>query len=134
MTIDQLIAEVAAQPTQVAAFSTFLKCLQIELDDATMGDTPPPSVTTKYGSIFSTATGKANEILTAIEKGKPALDPVPAKVAAPFDPGGPRSPAHTSTVFVDKPATVVTPAVASSSIPSPFGTATPAPPTPAPVV
>ena len=113
MTIDQLIAEVAAQPTQVAAFSTFLKCLQIELDDATVGDTPPPSITTKYGSIFSTATSKANEILTAIEKDKPALDPVPVHVAAPSDPSGPISPMPKPLVFVDKPATVIPPAPAA---------------------
>jgi hypothetical protein len=129
MTIDQLIAEVAAKPTQVEAFKTFLACLKIELDDATVGDTPPPSVTSKYGSIFSTATGKANEILTAIENGKPALDPVAKTVVSPSDPSGPHS-AHTSTVFVDKPATVV-PGVsttnATSGIPPLFGTAAPAP-------
>lgn len=137
MTLDQLIAEVAAQPTQVAAFNRFLACLKIELDDATMGDTPPPSVTSKYGSIFSAATGKANEILTAIEKGKPALDPVPAKVVSPSDPGGPRS-AHTSTVFVDKPATVV-PSVSSTlattnATTSLFGSPVATPPTPSPVI
>ena len=102
MTMDQLIAEVAAQKSQVAAFSTFLACLKIELDDATVGDSPTPSVASKYDSIFSGATGKANEILTAIEKDKPALDPVPAKVASPSDPAGPVT-ASKPTVFVDKP-------------------------------
>ena len=103
MTIDQLIAEVAAQPTQVAAFNSFLACLKIELHDATVGDTPPPSVAAKYDFIFSTATGKANEILSAIETGKPALAPV-EKAASPSDPGGPKS-ATASTVFTDKPKT-----------------------------
>jgi hypothetical protein len=130
MTIDQLIKEVAGQPTQVAAFNMLLTCLQIEMKDADAGDTPPPSVKSKYDSIFAQASAKANELLTAIEKDKPALDPVAKAVVSPSDPGGPQSPTHSSTVFVDKPATVapsIAPAVASSGIPSPFGTAAPAP-------
>jgi hypothetical protein len=114
MTTDQMIAEIAAKPTQVAAFNAFLACLKIELDDATVGDSPPPSVASKYDSIFSAATGQANEILTAIEKDKPALDPVPAKVASPSDPAGPQT-ASKPTVFMDKPKTVPPAASAASS-------------------
>jgi hypothetical protein len=134
MTIDQLIAEVAAQPTRVAAFNTFLACLQIELDDVSVGNALPPSVKSKYGTILGLANDKANEILTAIEKHKPPLEPLRAVPASA--PGGPASPQPPSTVFVDKPATVV-PSVSTStatstaapSIPSPFGTPAPAPAT-----
>jgi hypothetical protein len=132
MTIDQLIAEVAAQPTRVAAFNTFLACLKIEMADADVGDTPAPAVKSKYDAIFSQAEGKANEILTAIEKDKPHLEPLRAVPASA--PGGPASP-HVSTVFVDKPGTVVpsvSTAIATSNatafVPSPFGTASTAPP------
>lgn len=103
MTIDQLIAEVAAQKTRVAAFNTLMECLRIELDDASVGDSPPPSVKSKYDGVFSQANGKANEILTAIEKDKPPLDPVQTAVS-PSDPRGPVS-ASKPTVFVDKPKT-----------------------------
>jgi hypothetical protein len=128
MTIDQLIAEVAAQPTRVAAFNTFLACLQVELDDVSVGNALPPSVKSKYSAILGQANEKANEILTAIEKHKPPLEPLRAIPASA--PGGPASPQPPSTVFVDKPATVV-PSVATSTatstIMSPFGTAAPAP-------
>jgi hypothetical protein len=134
MTIDQLIAEVAAQPTRVAAFNTFLACLQIELDDVSVGNAMPPSVKSKYSAILGQANDKANEILTAIEKHKPPLEPLRAVPASA--PGGPASPQPPSTVFVDKPSTVV-PSVSTStatstaapSIPSPFGTPAPAPAT-----
>jgi hypothetical protein len=135
MTIDQLIAEVAAQPTRVAAFNTLLACLQIELDDVSVGNAMPPSVKSKYSAILGQANEKANEILTAIEKGKPPLEPLRAIPASA--PGGPASP-YPSTVFVDKPSTVV-PSVsttiatstATTFVPSPFGTVETPPPTPA---
>jgi hypothetical protein len=124
MTIDQLIAEVAAQPTRVAAFNTFLACLQIELDDVSVGNALPPSVKAKYSAILGQANDKANEILTAIEKHKPPLEPLRATPASA--PGGPVSPQPASTVFVDKPKTVV-PSVATAAKP-PLGTASTAPP------
>jgi hypothetical protein len=132
MTIDQLIAEVAAQPTRVAAFNTFLACIQVELDDVSVGNALPPSVKSKYSSILGLANDKANEILTAIEKHKPPLEPLRAVPASA--PGGPASPQPPSTVFVDKPSTVV-PSISTStatstaapSIPSPFGTPAPTP-------
>ncbi len=128
MTLEQIIAEVAAQPTQVKAFAVLMECLQSEMNDASLGNTPPPSVQSKYDTIFSEASGKANEILTAIEKGKPDLEPVAPK--SPSDPGGPKT-AVEPVVFVDKPKTEpVTPIAATphaSTIPSPFGGATPTP-------
>jgi hypothetical protein len=109
MTLDQLIAEVALQPTQAKAFTTFLDCLKIEIDDVFAGDSMPPSLQTKYDSVFDAAATKANDILHAIEDGKPALDPLPVKVVSPSDPGGPVSATPTQTVFVDKPETATPP-------------------------
>ncbi len=101
MTLDQLVAEVAAQPTQVKAFETFMECLKIEADDVFAGDSMPPSLKTKYDGVFSGASGKAAEILNAIETGKPALEPVKKPVVSPSDPSGPTSSVKPTT-FVDK--------------------------------
>jgi hypothetical protein len=107
MTLDQLIAEVAKAPTQIEAFTVLMKCLEIEMKDASAGDSAPPSVQTKYDAVFSSATGKAHEILAAIETGKPTLEPVPVKEVPASDPRGPVTPIPPSAVFVDKPATEV---------------------------
>ncbi len=125
MTLDQLIAEVAAQPTQVKAFTTLMEALQSEIKDASVGNSPPPSVQSKYDDVFAQASGKANEILHAIEKGKPHLDPLAKVTPPPFDPAGPMTATPPKT-FIDKPkAPVVEPAVVTSSpppaVPSPFG-------------
>jgi hypothetical protein len=80
-------------------------------------------VQSKYDTIFSQASGKANEILTAIQKGKPDLAPLVPEGKS--DPAGPKTSAQ-PTVFIDKPKAdpvVVPPA---SAIPSPFGEPTPA--------
>jgi len=103
MTIDQLIAEVAKQPTQVDAFKTFMTCLKIEMDDVFVGDSLPPSLQGKYDSVFGTASDRSNDVLHAIEDGKPVLEPVkPPPASAP---GGPVSPSA-PLVFVDKPETI----------------------------
>jgi hypothetical protein len=107
MTLDQLIAEVAKAPTQIEAFTVLMKCLEIEMKDASAGDSAPPSFQTKYDAVFSSATSKAHEILAAIETGKPALEPVPVKEVPASDPRGPVTPIPPSAVFVDKPATAV---------------------------
>jgi hypothetical protein len=103
MTLDQLIAEVASKPTQVEAFTTLMTCLQIEMNDAIVGDSPPPSVQSKFDSVFSQASGKAAEILNAIETGKPALDPIVKAPVPASDPGGPVTKAAEPVVFKDKP-------------------------------
>lgn len=103
MTLDQLIAEIAAQPTQTEAFNVLMSCLSIEMKDASAGNSPPPSVQSKYDEVFSGATSKVNEILHAIEDGKPPLEPIPVKTAPASDPTGPVSPTQKSTVFVEKP-------------------------------
>jgi hypothetical protein len=107
MTLDQLIAEVAKAPTQMQAFTVLMQCMEIEMKDASAGDSPPPSVQTKYDAVFSSATSKAHEILAAIETGKPPLEPVPVKEVPASDPRGPVTPIPTSAVFQDKPATAV---------------------------
>ena len=103
MTLDQLIAEVAAQPTQVDAFAKLMECLRIEFNDALVGDSPPPSVASKYDSVFSGAAGKANEILNAIETGKPPLEPIKVEKPAASDPSGPVTKSPEPLVFKDKP-------------------------------
>lgn len=103
MTLDQLIAEVAAQPTQVQAFQKLMECMGIELADASTGNSPPPSVKSKYDEVFSQASGKANEILNAIEFGKPPLEPVKEPPASAIN--GPASP-NLSPVYQDKPRVV----------------------------
>jgi hypothetical protein len=122
MTLDQLIAEVAAQPTQVKAFTVLMECLQSEIKDASAGNTPPPSVQSKYDSVFDETAAKANEILAAIETNKPALEPI--RPAPASSPSGPKTSAE-PVVFVDKPKTE--PTVAPAAIPSPFGEPAPAP-------
>lgn len=106
MTIDQLIAEVAAAPTQEEAFGVLMTCLKIEIADAATGDTPPPSIQTKFDSVFSQAAAKACEILNAIETGKPALAPVVAKEVPASAPNGPVTLVPEPVVFKDKPAPV----------------------------
>lgn len=103
MTLEQLIAEVAAQPTQVKAFQVFIDCLKIEMTDAAAGNSPPPSLQAKYDEIFGTAFNKANELLHAFEDGKPALDPLPVKDALAMDPSGPKTVSAAPRVFVEKP-------------------------------
>lgn len=123
MTLDQLIAEVAAAPTQVEAFNVLMNCLSIEMRDASAGNSPPPSVQEKYDEVFSGATSKANEILNAIEFGKPPLDPVKVKEVPAFDPNGPMSPpAPQQRVFIERPAEEsLTPV--DDAKPSPFSAA-----------
>lgn len=118
MTFEQLLAEVAAQPTQEKAFQVLIDCLKIEMTDAAAGNSPPPSLQAKYDEIYGTAFGKANLILHAIEDGKPALDPLPVKEAPAFDPSGPMSPTAKPAVFVDRPRPVDT-----QLGPSPFSAA-----------
>jgi hypothetical protein len=110
MTFEQLLAEVAAQPTQEKAFQVLIDCLKIEHTDAAAGNSPPPSIQAKYDEIYGTAFNKANLILHAIEDGKPALDPLPVKEAPAFDPSGPMSPTAKPAVFVDRPRPVDAPA------------------------
>jgi hypothetical protein len=117
MTLDQLIAEMAAQPSQVRAFQVMIDCLKIEMTDAAAGNSPPPSLQAKYDEIFGTAFNKANEFLHAIEDGKPGLDPLPAKVEAASDPMGPKSETVQPAVFKEKPVVLDEPA------PSPFSEA-----------
>jgi hypothetical protein len=129
MTLEQLIAEVAKAPTQVEAFTVLMNCLKIEMNDASSGDSPPPSVQGKYDSVFSSAIGKAHEILHAIETGKPALESVSVAAKPAFDVGGPHTPPPPSAVFVDKPATAV-PVKPSAATPLPDNSTTlPYPPT-----
>lgn len=122
MTLDQLIAEVAAAPTQVEAFDVLMNCLSIEMRDASAGNSPPPSVQEKYDEVFSGATSKANEILNAIEFGKPPLEPVKAKETPAFDPNGPMSPATQQRVFIERPAED-SPVPVDDAKPSPFSAA-----------
>jgi len=103
MTFEQLLAEVAAKPSQVEAFETLMTCLKIEIADASAGDSPPPSIQTKFDAIFSQASAKANEILNAIETGKPALAPIVAKEVPASAPNGPVSLVPEPMVFKDKP-------------------------------
>jgi hypothetical protein len=105
MTPEQMIAEVAAQPDRIKAFTTFMDCLKIEADDAFLGNGMPTSVKSKYDSVFSTASDKAHEILNAIENGKPHLETL-SRAASPSDPRGPFTPVPQNATFVDKPATV----------------------------
>lgn len=102
MTLDQLIAEVAAAPTQIDAFKVLMKCLEIEMKDASSGDSAPPSVQTKYDAVFSGATSKAHEILNAIENGKPPLDPVKVKEVPASNPNGPFTSQPEPLVFKEK--------------------------------
>lgn len=111
MTLDQLIAEVAAAPTQVEAFQVLMDCLKIEIDDASCGDSPPPSVQSKFDTIFSQASAKATEILNAIETGKPALEPIVVKPVPASAPNGPVTLMPEPVVFKDKPVPVPEPLV-----------------------
>lgn len=122
MTLDQLVAEVAAAPTQVEAFKVLMDCLKIEIDDACAGDSQPPSIQSKFDAVFGQVTGKAHEILNAIETGKSALEPLKVKEVPASSPQGPVSTAPTSGVFVDKPVVVPTPepVVEPNPVPNPF--------------
>lgn len=123
MTFEQLLAEVAAQPTQVKAFQVLVDCLKIEMTDASTGNSPPPSLQAKYDEIFGTAFNKANDLLHAVEDGKPALEPLPVKSEPASDPSGPQSPTVRPTVFVDKPIPTPAPVVSDTPPASPFSSA-----------
>jgi hypothetical protein len=103
MTPEHLVKEVASKATQTEAFNTLLACMQVEIHDVHSGDSPPPAYKAKYDAIFAQVGGKANEILTAIQKDKPPLAPLAATPAS--NPGGPFTP-NPSTVWQDKPGTV----------------------------
>jgi len=108
VTLDQLIAEVAAQPNQVEAFNKLMECMRIEMNDASSGNSPPPSVQSKYDEVFSQITSRSNEVLNAIEYGKPPLEPVAVKESPAYDPQGPKT-ENPNRVFVEKPAPEIGP-------------------------
>lgn len=126
MTPEQMIAEVAAQPDRIKAFTTFMDCLKIEADDVFFGNGMPPSLKSKFDSVFSTASDKAHEILNAIEQGKPHLDVLKPVPASPSDPRGPFTPVQPNAVFLDKTATVAPSKAVGVTIPSPVTAPNPA--------
>jgi hypothetical protein len=132
MTLDQLIAEVAAAPTQIDAFTVLMKCLEIEMKDASSGDSAPPSVQTKYDAVFAGATGKAHEILNAIETGKPALEPVKVKEVPASSPSGPFSTSAKPIVFNE--GRLPKDESAPKPVPEPFVTKPVNDPSPGPII
>jgi len=103
MTIDQLIAEVKAAPTREKAFAILMETLKSEINDASLGNRPPPSVQAKYDDVFGQALGRSNDILHAMHDDKPHLEPLKVTPPSPSDPAGPKGATPAPQVFQDKP-------------------------------
>lgn len=81
-TIDQVLADVTAESTQIDGISTLIAGLEQQVADALSGATLPPAVQAKVDAVFAQAETNKGKLATALATGAPAT-PAPATPAAP---------------------------------------------------
>lgn len=74
-TLDEILADVTDESTQIDGLSTLIDGLKQQLADALAGANLPPAVQTKVDAIFTKAEANKGKIAAALAANAPPFDP-----------------------------------------------------------
>lgn len=70
-TLDEVLAEVAKETTDIGSLTTFIQGLEQQIKDALSGVTLPPDVQTKVDQVFANVTNNDAAIVAAMASNVP---------------------------------------------------------------